>query len=96
MIHWLKYFLVGVEETATQAVDTLSKIISLKADIEHTIHEKMRRRSTSGMKLLNYLFRSPAVTTKFVEVKCDLSKKAANDLIEAFENEGLLKKVGTN
>jgi Fic family protein len=96
LLHWLKYFLIGVEETATNAVQTLSAVLRLKQELEHSIQQKLGRRSHSGLKLLTYLFKDPVVTVKKVEAVCTLSKKAANELVSIFEASGWLRKIGTS
>lgn len=90
MIHWLKYFLIGVEKTAKDAVDTLSKVIKLKQTLESNIHDNWGRRSRSAMQLLNHLFTHPVITIKATQEVCNLSKKAAGDLIGTFEKAGIL------
>ena len=49
MLQWIKYFLVGVEKTAANAVDTLSKVIQLKNDLESQINSGFGRRSNSAL-----------------------------------------------
>jgi Fic family protein len=93
MIQWLKYFLVGVEETATKAVETLSAIMRLKIDIERQIQQTMGRRSHSGLKLLNHLFKEPMISIKDVERVCQLSTKAANELVRTFNELKWLKQI---
>lgn len=92
--HWLVYFLLGVEETATKAVDTLSAIMKLKAQLENDIPAALGRRSPSGLRLLTRLFENPVITVKGVEEVCKLSTKAANDLVAAFETNQWLRKTG--
>ena len=94
MIHWLKYFLVGIEATATKAVQTLSAVMQLKVEIENAIHQQLGKRSHTGLRLLTYLFKTPVVTAKKVEEVCQISKKAAHELVNAFENAGWLRRVG--
>lgn len=94
LLHWLKYFLVGIEETAKKAVDTLSKILELKAEIEREIPGRLGRRGHSGLTLLKYLFEQPIVNIKTVETVCGLSTKAANDLVTKFEECKWLEKIG--
>jgi Fic family protein len=91
MLHWLKYFLIGVEKTAKDAVDTLSKIIKLKLELESNIHANWGRRSRSAVQLLNHLFTHPVITIKRAQEVCNLSKKATGDLIESFERANILK-----
>ncbi|MBE0528701.1 MAG: Fic family protein, partial [Thermoleophilia bacterium] len=81
MLQWIKYFLVGVEKTAANAVNTLSKVIQLKNDLESQINSGFGRRSNSALLLLNILFRNPVTTIENAAKKCSLSYKAANDLV---------------
>ncbi|HEX7845786.1 MAG TPA: Fic/DOC family N-terminal domain-containing protein, partial [Chitinophagaceae bacterium] len=50
LLHWLRYFLIGVEETANKAVQTLTRILQLKNDMENEIQSQLGRRSNSGLK----------------------------------------------
>lgn len=81
MLQWLKYFLVGIEQTAGLAVTTLSKILLLKADLEKNLQANFGRRSTSAQLLLNALFVQPATSVEAALKVCGISYKAANDLI---------------
>jgi Fic family protein len=95
MIQWIKYFLVGVAQTARQATQTLSNIISLKTEHEKIIQTKLGKRLKPGLALHNYLLKQPLVTVKEVQQVCGLSPKAAGDLINAFvENQMLQEYTG--
>jgi Fic family protein len=94
LLQWLKYFLIGVEETATKAVQTLTAVMELKANIERDIQRHLGRRSNSALKLLIQLFKNPVINVKGVEEVCELSTKAANDLVNIFEENKWLKKIG--
>lgn len=91
MLQWLKYFLVGIAQTARQAVQTLSNIIELKAKHEKVIHAEFGKRMKAGLQLHNYLLQQPVVTIKEVQGVCNLSPKAAGELVAAFENNKMLK-----
>lgn len=93
MIQWLKYFLVGIDKTATQAVQKLSNIIALKAGIEKDIHETFGRRSSSALTLLNALFINPVSTVEQAATTCKLSYKAANDLVGLMHKMKYLKEL---
>ncbi len=93
---WLKHFLVGVEQTATQAVDTLSKVLMLKSSIETEITMEMGKRSHTALILLNELFRHPAVSKTEAQEICNLSKKAAGDLVNIFNERGYLREITGN
>jgi Fic family protein len=93
LLHWLKYFLVGIAQTAELAVQTLSKILQIKDQREAQIKNQWGRRSSSGLILLEYLFQEPVVRVKTVEQICGLSTKAANDLVTQFITSNILIEV---
>jgi Fic family protein len=93
MLKWLKYFLIGVAETAEEAVNTLSKVFDLKKNLEEQIHLSWGRRIKTALQLLNYLFEQPVIHVKQIEAVCDLSFKTANDLVSSFEKAGILKET---
>ena len=91
LLHWLKYFLVGVTDTARQASETLAKILELRNRLELEIHKNWGRRSSSGFLLLKNLFEHPIIRIKDVEKVCNLSSKAAGDLVVLFMEKKILK-----
>ncbi len=88
---WIKFFLVGVIQTAETGVDTLDKIIKLKKVIEEERILLMGRRAKQGMILFHQLFSQPVLAIKEVETITGLSRKAANDLVAAFVEKSILK-----
>ena len=96
LIRWLKYFLVGIEQTATLAVDTLGQVLLLKKNMEELITTKMGRRGASALILLTQLFETPYVTVKQVQGICGLSKKAAGGLVDTFVKNEILAEVTGN
>ena len=93
MLQWIKYFLVGVEKTAANAVDTLSKVIQLKNDLESQINSGFGRRSNSALLLLNILFRNPVTTIENAAKNCSLSYKAANDLVRIMHEKSIVEEM---
>lgn len=93
LLTWLRYFLVGIEQTATQAVETLSEIMKLKNELENEITQKLGKRSHNALTLLNSLFKNPVMDKNAAKKICSLSRKAANDLVNIFHNLGYLREV---
>jgi len=93
MIQWLKYFLVGVAETAEDATQTLSEILELKTKLEIIINTTFGKRSKNGLLLLHFLFKKPIVHVNQVKVVTKSSFKSANDLVSEFVNVGILKEM---
>lgn len=90
MLHWVKYFLVGVEQTASLAVKTLSDILVFKENAENDIRARYGRRSTSTVLLLHRLLRDPFTTIEDAMHVCDLSYKSANDIVKKLCDDGYL------
>ena len=93
MLQWIKYFLVGIEQTATLAVDTLSNILKLKESLENEMRSTLGRRSSSALNLLTALFKEPIITIDQAAKICKLSYKAANDLVTKMQENNYLKEV---
>ncbi|MBX3615623.1 Fic family protein [Nitrosomonas sp.] len=93
MLQWLKYFLVGIEQTANMAVGALSRIIHLKAKLEQNLQASFGRRTASAQRLLNALYMQPAIRIEEVQKICDLSYKAANELVAQMREHGILHEI---
>ncbi|WP_339866878.1 Fic family protein [uncultured Algoriphagus sp.] len=90
MLNWVNFFLVGIEETASRAVNTLSHVLLLKEQKEEMIDAEFGRRSTSAKVLLNGLFHEPTITVEKAVALTGLSFKAANDLVQLMREKGIL------
>lgn len=93
LLEWIKYFLVGVQETADHAVATLDRVLGLKTGIEKEITDSFGRRTPSGYKLLQQLFQTPYIAVNDVCQCCRLSPKAANELVCEFVRHGWLREI---
>ncbi len=93
MKQWLKYFLVGIAETAEKSSQTLLNILELKEEIENKISNEFGRKSQQGILLLQYLLKKPSITVNQAKEAIALSYNAANSLITDFIKAGILKEV---
>ena len=89
---WVKYFLVGIAETAEEGTATLQKIMQLKAQAEEKILG-MGKRSATAHSLLLGLFKNPVASVKDIQNITGLSPKAAGDLTAIFEKAGILTEI---
>lgn len=96
ILQWLKYFLVGVAETAENATQTLSNILGLKAGIENKIASDFGKKGMNANLLLQYLFIKPVIHVKQVKEHLGISYKAANQLVSDFVEADILKEVTGN
>ncbi len=90
---WIKYFLVGLAETAEIATQTLSKIIELKSKLENQIIQNFGKKNNKANLLLQHLFKKPVVTVNQVQAITQLSAKSANELVNDFLKAGILQET---
>lgn len=90
---WLKYFLVGIAETAENATQTLSAVLELKARLESSLPQTYGKRAANAGILLNALFKKPIIHVQEAQTLLGVSYKAANDLISNMVQNGLLKEM---
>jgi Fic family protein len=91
IVQWLKFFLVGISETAKQAIDTFNKILALRDNIENKTIITLGRRIPNAKALLNYLYSKPVVTVADVMNELKVTKQTANTLTQDFERLKILK-----
>ncbi|MDD7631450.1 MAG: hypothetical protein PUK64_06760 [bacterium] len=90
LLQWIKYFLVGVEQTAKEAVETLQSVIRYKEQTEDHIRATFGRRSSKAILLLHELFQNPMISVEHAVKASGLSYKAANDLVKQMCDEHIL------
>jgi Fic family protein len=90
--HWVRFFLTGVAETATNGRNTFQQVLALRTESEARMHE-LGRRGKSGMHLLRLLYRRPVVTVAEVAQTLRVSLPTANTLVAEFVRFGLLKET---
>lgn len=89
----MEFFLRGVEETSVQAADTARAILALKQAHERLLEKQLGRRSGSGRKLLEHLFRRPVISVGDAAEVLGSSFPPANSLVGSFAKLGLLTEL---
>lgn len=77
---WIKFFLIGVEEVAIQAVTVARKITKLREQDLIKIYALGSRSKTAGIVLKN-LYKLPIVNVRKIEEWTGLSRPSANKLV---------------
>ncbi|MFM9051735.1 MAG: Fic family protein, partial [Bacteroidota bacterium] len=88
---WIKFFLVGITETAVKSSTTLRKIISLRENLENEINSNLGRRAPNAHELLKLLYIKPVLTAGDVIENLKVSKQTAHTLLTDFEKLKILK-----
>ncbi|MBK7128295.1 MAG: Fic family protein [Crocinitomicaceae bacterium] len=91
LTQWIKFFLVGVIETADKSAAVFEAIIKLKADIEKKKISTLGKREWLAKKTLNYLYMKPVVTVNDIIEKLKISKPTANAIVKDFMRLKILK-----
>lgn len=87
---WLRFFLVGVSETATEACATAQSILDLRDRHRELIGQTA---GVNGLRLHDLLFDRPLVNVNLVKDSLGVSFATANGLVKAFEDIGLLSEI---
>lgn len=91
LAQWLRFFLVGISETAADASSTFRQILTLQTDIETTRITKMGKRAGLGYQFLKELYRRPVLSAQKVAQILEVNPATANRLIDAFVEQGILR-----
>lgn len=88
---WLRFFLRGVHDTATEATDTARNIVQLRE--QHTRLIQDHGLGVNGLRLLDLLLRRPIVNVNLVKDRLGISFATANNQVEQFERLRLLEET---
>jgi Fic family protein len=92
LIHWIRFFLSGVAETAAKGRDTFRDILALRTEVESEILA-LGKRAPNAKQALNVLYRTPVLAAGNLEREMEISKPTANALIRDLERVGILSKA---
>ncbi len=90
--HWLKFFLVGVAETAANGKLTFENIIALRQRSEHKIMA-LGKRAKIGQELLKTLYSQPILNAKQMSERLGITYASASTLAKSFEEIGIFKEI---
>ncbi len=94
MIHWIRFFLKGVEETSAKGRDTFRKILALRTEVEHDVLS-LGKRAPNARQALNLLYQKPIIMAADME-RADglgISTPTANALIRDLIRLGILVEI---
>lgn len=86
---WMKFFLVGVIETAKSGIATFDKILKLKEKVESKA-QRMGSKAANTQKILNHLYQRPYLNAERAREITGLSIPSCYKLISDLEEIGVL------
>jgi Fic family protein len=92
LVHWVRFFLKGVAETATKGRDVFRQILALRTEVEHDIL-KLGKRTPNARAALNTLYSRPVLSAGQLEEALGISTPTANAVIRDLIELGILIEV---
>ena len=92
MIHWVRFFLNAILETATKGVATFQQILSLRTELDEKVMA-MGRRAANARHLLKNLYQYPILTVNQAARLLDVTHQTANVIMGEFEKLGLVQEL---
>jgi cell filamentation protein, protein adenylyltransferase len=97
MSAWLRFFLIGVKDTAERSIGVFRAIMELKEWIDREIMPQFHvRRQANAQLLMKTVYQRPIVNVKGVKGLLNVQTNTASSLIADFERCGILKEMTGN
>lgn len=92
LLQWFKFFLVGINETAKNSIETFDGILQLQKEVEAKI-QTLGSRAANARKILNYLYQRPMINAARASKAAEVSLASAYKLIADFERLEILDEI---
>ncbi len=89
---WIRFFLIGVQETAERSIGVFKAILELKERIEREVMPQFHtRRQANAQALMRSLYQNPVVNIKSLKELLNVQANTASSLIGDFEKFRILE-----
>ncbi len=92
LVHWVRFFLRGVSETASKGRDVFGQILNLRTDVEQRILS-LGKRVPNARAALGVLYRRPLISAGELAQELKVSAPTAQKLVKDLERLGILKET---
>lgn len=89
IIHWVRFFLAGVAETAASGRNVFRQVLALRTEVEQAVLT-LGKRTPNARQTLNLLYRTPIVSAGDLETALEVSTPTANAIIRDLVGLGIL------
>ena len=92
LIHWVRFFLKGVAETAGRGRDVFRQVLQLRNEVEQAVLS-LGKRGPLAHEALKQLYRNPMVSAPDLENGLKISTPTANALLKDLMRLGILSEI---
>ena len=92
LVHWVRFFLTGVAETATKGRDVFQRILVLRNEAEQAVLT-LGKRAPNARAALDFLYQKPVATAADLQAALDITSPTANTLLRELERLGIVKEA---
>ncbi|MDR2935062.1 MAG: Fic family protein [Candidatus Adiutrix sp.] len=92
LIHWIRFFLTGVMETAAKGRDVFRKILDLRTETEQMI-QTLGKRAATAREALGVLYRRPFIEAVELEKELAVSRSTVHMLIKELLRLGVVTEI---
>ena len=90
---WIKFFLIGVVETAQKSISTFQRIISLREHIEFDQLPRLGRKQKEAKRLMIEFYQQPILDGVEIAKLLEVHPSTANRLIKDLQELGILTEL---
>jgi Fic family protein len=90
---WLRFFLMGVQETSNQAVEAARSILELFEEDRGRIRDELGRAASSALRVHEHLQENPVVTTARVNATMDISRPTITSALDNLQDLGIVREM---
>jgi Fic family protein len=92
LVHWVRFFLKGVAETANKGKNVFQEILKLRAAVEQEVLA-LKSRAQNARLALEVLYRQPIVSAADLGKALNISMPTAHKLVDSLVELGILKEI---
>jgi Fic family protein len=92
MIHWVRFFLTGMAETAAKGRDVFRQVLQLRTKVEHEVLA-LGKRAPLARQALNHLYKKPMTTAGDLATALNVSTPTINALLRELIAKGVLTEI---
>jgi Fic family protein len=89
---WIKFFLVGVIETAKQSIETFDNIMKLQKEVDNKL-QSLGSRTNNGRTVVSFLYQRPLINANKIAEITSVSLPSAYKLLGELEKLGIVQEI---